>query len=147
MKPLIPVSMLFVTLLSAGCSREPSTSQPVDATAPVADAAAAPAPTAAAPALVNWGPQSTPAGTPFQVQADGGSGMFFEFDHELPAAPTAVTFNGTPMGGMVAAGKVVTATVPAAAIASPGSYEIVIVMPEGAPKFKPLTFTVESPAN
>lgn len=147
MKTLSPASLLLaVAVLASGCSRDQAAQPPVDSTAPVeTPAAAAPAPKAA-PRLVNWGPQSTPAGTAFQVQADGGSGMFFEFDSELPAAPTAVTFNGTPMGGMVAEGKVVTATVPAASLATPGTFEIVIVMPEGMPGFAPLTFTVEPSA-
>lgn len=147
MKTLIATSLfLATTFLVAGCNRDQAAKPSVDGTAPVnTPADAAPAPKAA-PRLVNWGPQSTPAGTAFQVQADGGSGMFFEFDSELPAAPTAVTFNGTPMGGMVAEGKVVTATVPAASLATPGTFEIVIEMPEGTPAFAPLTFTVEPPA-
>lgn len=147
MKTLIPASMLLaVAVFAAGCNRDEAAKPPVDGTAPVAATTPATAPTDAAPQLITWGPQSTPAGTAFQVQADGGSGMFFEFDRELPAAPTAVTFNGKPMGGMVAEGKVVTATVPAEALATPGTFEIVIVMPDGAPTFAPMTFTVEAPA-
>lgn len=146
MKTLLSASMLLsLGLLAAGCDRNQSTQSAIDGTAPVASSAPA-TPANAAPQLVNWGPQGTPAGTAFQVQADGGSGMFFEFDSELPAAPTAVTFNGTPLGGLVAEGKVVTGTVPAASLATPGTYEIVIVMPEGGPKFAPLAFTVADPA-
>ena len=148
MKTLTATSLFLATaFLVAGCNRDQAAKPPVDGTAPVAATATpAAAPTDAAPQLVTWGPQSTPAGTSFQVQADGGSGMFFQFDRELPVAPTAVTFNGKPLGGMVAEGKVVTATVPAEALATPGTFEIVIVMPEGAPTFAPMTFTVEAPA-
>lgn len=147
MKPLIATSMfLAIAFLVAGCNRDQTAKPPVDGSTPVTATTPATATTDAAPQLVTWGPQSTPAGTPFQVQADGGSGMFFEFDRELPVAPTAVTFNGKPLGGMVAEGKVVTATVPSESLATPGTFEIVIVMPEGAPTFAPMTFTVEAPA-
>lgn len=76
--------------------------------------------------VVDWGPRATPAGTPFNVQADGNSGLSFNLRHAAPPAGVDVLFDGQPLPGVAASGSLVTATVPAAQLASRGAHAVAL---------------------
>ena len=119
---LLPVALFLV--LSACKPQEP--------VAPAVDAVPEATPTAETPGevstltIVNWAQRSTPAGVPFNVQADGHSGIAFELSQPAPPANFFVTWDGKPLTGVVANGVIVTATIPPEYLAEPGSYPVVM---------------------
>jgi hypothetical protein len=138
-------------LLSACNPQDNASTPPASATGPAPAAEqAAPAAEQAAPAtaelhVVSWGPKTTAAGTAFNAQPDGNSGLFFELDNTVPAVPFAVSFAGKPLSGVVASGKVVTATVPADYLSAAGSFPIVIEVPSTGARIEVGSFEVTAP--
>jgi hypothetical protein len=136
-----------VVLVLAAC-QEPTTSAP--AAAPGSASSEAPAATSAntAPAaaytVTQWGPQETTTGTAFNAQPDGNSGLWFKVEPALPAVAATGTFGGKPLQGVVAGADVVTATVPADYLASPGDYPIVLEVPSTGARIEVGTFKVKA---
>lgn len=93
--------------------------------------------------VINFSPERTRAGEAFNVQADGNSGISFELDRAAPPADFAVWFDGKPLTGVVAAGKIVTATIPAEYMAEPGRYPIALDV--GGTRIPAGEFVVDAP--
>lgn len=110
-----------------GCTEQGT---PPAATDPAATATtAAPAAKVSDLKVVQWGPKNTSPGVAFNVQPDGNSGMFVEFDGPLPATKFEGTLGGKPLQGVVASGNVVTATVPADYVAAAGRLPLELFVP------------------
>jgi hypothetical protein len=88
--------------------------------------AESPAKRAPAFEIGNWGPRSTNAGNPFNVQPSGLSAMYFVVHDPPPHA--AVLWQGKALPGVAVDTKagLITVTVPGKCFAVPGEYEIVI---------------------
>ncbi|MEO5962337.1 MAG: hypothetical protein ABIO75_08810 [Thermomonas sp.] len=95
--------------------------------------------------IVNWGQRSTPAGVPFNVQADGNSGVSFELNQTAPPADVVVSFDGKPLTGVVVAGVIVTATIPPEYLAEPGSYPVVMELQPAGTRIDAGNFEVVKP--
>lgn len=93
--------------------------------------------------VVQWGPKSTKAGATFNAQPDGNSGMFVELSGDVPLTKFEGTIGGKPLSGVVASGKVVTATIPAEYLATPGTYPVELVVPAQNARIAVGNFTVE----
>lgn len=93
--------------------------------------------------VVQWGPKSTKAGTPFNVQPDGNSGIFVELSGDVPLTKFEGTIGGKPLSGVVASGKVVTATILTEYLATPGNYPIELVVPAANARIAVGAFVVE----
>lgn len=118
MKLHAPLAILLVVSI-AGCGDKPKA-----VVAPPAPSAEATPVAANEPlGVVNFSPLSTPAGVAFNVQADGNSGFWFELNKPV-LAQVRGRFNGKPLKGVVAKGKIITATIPLDYIAEPGNYPI-----------------------
>ncbi len=92
--------------------------------------------------IVNWGQRSTPAGVPFNVQADGNSGVSFELSQPAPPGEFTVLFDGKPMTGVVVNGVIMTATIPNDYIAREGTFPVTIDNPAGGLHLSAGDFTV-----
>ncbi len=138
---LLPVVLTLV--LSACNPQEPvaSASDPVPAAGASAETAAGIAPLN----IVNWGQRSTPAGVPFNVQADGHSGVSFELNHKAPPADVVMSFDGKPLTGVVVSGVIVTATIPPEYLAKPGSYPVVMELQPAGTRVEAGNFEVVKP--
>lgn len=137
---LIPAVLLL--LVTACNPQEPvAVVDPVPASASTADAAGATAPLS----IVNWGQRSTPAGVPFNVQADGHSGMSFELSKEAPPGDVVVTLDGKPLTGIAVGGVIVTATIPPEYLAEPGSYPVVVELQPAGIRIEAGNFEVVKP--
>lgn len=97
------------------------------------------------PVIANWGQQSTPAGVPFNVQADGRSGVYFELNQQAPPGDLLVTFDGKPLAGVAVTGVMVTATIPPEYLAVPGSYPVVLELPPAGTRVEAGNFEVVQP--
>ena len=75
---------------------------------------------------MKWGERSTPAGVPFNVQADGHSGVWFELNRPAQSGDIVVSFDGKPLTGVVVSGVIITATIPPEYLAKMGSYPVVV---------------------
>jgi len=114
------LTLAILALGACGDKPAPITPPPAAATADSGDDTA----TAGKLAVVNFSPNTTPAGTSFNVQADGNSGISFELNRPAPAAEFAGWFDNKPLTGLVANKMIVTATIPGEYLAQPGSYPI-----------------------
>lgn len=132
------IGLMLAFGLSTSCGQKP---EPVTPVAPVA-ATGDTAPSGKLQ-VANFSPDKTPAGVPFNVQADGNSGISFELDRPAPPADFAVWFDGKPLTGVVAAGKIVTATIPVEYLAEPGRYPIELEV--GGIRIPAGDFVVEAP--
>lgn len=143
MNPSVRVLVLAVGLAVAtvGCTDQ----QNAAPGAPGADGAAPAAANVDVSTLkvVQWGPKTTKAGTPFNAQPDGNSGMFVELSGDVPLTKFEGTIGGKPLSGVVASGKVVTATIPAEYLATPGTYPIELIVPAQNARIAVGDFTVE----
>lgn len=128
-------AVAIATLLCA-CNPPPAATGPTNAPAASEQAASL--------AVVNWGQRSTKAGVPFNVQADGNSGIWFELNQALPVQFTA-SFDGKPLTGVVASGVLVTATIPAEYLATAGIYPVTLEVPARVTRLVAGDFEVESP--
>lgn len=137
---LLPVVLML--LLSACNPQEPVAAvDPVPAAATTAETAAVTAPLS----IVNWGQRSTPAGVPFNVQADGNSGVSFELNQKAPPADVAMSFDGKPLTGVVVSGVIITATIPPEYLAKPGSYPVVMELLPAGTRIEAGNFEVVKP--
>ena len=132
---------LLAMALLAACGQKP---MPVDS-ATIGQASPAPAATiesappamrlpAAEPAepvenpgklsVINFSPNTTPAGTPFNVQKDGSSGISFQLSRPAPPVGFMGWFDDKPLTGVVVSGTLVTATIPNEYLTKAGNYRI-----------------------
>jgi hypothetical protein len=138
-----------VSLLLSACDRTPSE--------PVAPATSAASPEVAAPAaqapseqatVAAWGPQSTQQGVAANAQKDGNSGLWIKMTAPAFGPETQVSFDGKPVEGLAVSstGDVVTMTIPADYISTPGAKHIVLKVNAGSPDIAVGDFEV-TPAN
>ncbi len=137
MKTLVLTTALML-VLSACNPQVPVPRTAVDAGA----TATGPAAEVSQPSIVNWGDRSTTAGVPFNVQADGRSGVYFQLDQPAPPADVVVSFDGRPLTGVVVSGVVITATIPPEYLAEPGSYPVVVELQPGGTRIEAGNFEV-----
>ncbi len=97
------------------------------------------------PALANWGQQSTPAGVPFYVQADGHSGISFQLQQPAPPGEVVVTMDGKPLTGVAVSGAIITATIPPEYLAEPGIYPVVVELQPVGTRIEAGNFEVVQP--
>lgn len=144
--------LLSLTLLASACDSQPTAApaapaapSPAAGTAPaeVAASESAAAEAAAALSVVQWGPEKTQVGKPFNVQPNGNSGMWFKMSSVPPPSEYAGTIGGKPMGTVVANGDIVAGTVPPDYLATPGSYPVVLTITTTGQKFEVGNFVVE----
>ena len=130
-------SLLCLALALSACDSQP-TAAPGAAVPPPAPLPESTAPVASTPAatpkVIKWGPERTKAGEPFNVQADGNSGIWFELDTAVPEGTSITgTFGGKPLIGPVVNGKFGAATIPVDYLATPGTYTMELHIPAGGP--------------
>ncbi|MDQ3038425.1 MAG: hypothetical protein M3R16_01275 [Pseudomonadota bacterium] len=136
-------SVILALLLSACNPQEPVA--PANDSSPAPAAAAESAAGTAPLTIVNWGQRTTPAGVPFNVQADGHSGVSFELSRKAPPADVAISFDGKPLTGVVVGGVIVTATIPPAYLAEVGSYPVVMELLPAGTRIEAGNFEVVKP--
>lgn len=129
--------LLLAVLLLGACGDKPAPITP-PASAP-SDSAAAAANAPAALTVVNFSPNTTPAGTPFNVQRDGNSGISFELSSS-PVGVVKLWFDGKPMVDGVVVNLIVTSTIPVDYMATAGDYPIELEV--GGVRIPAGTFTV-----
>ncbi len=95
--------------------------------------------------VLSWGPRSTTAGIPFNIQVDGNSGISFQLNKRAPAGDYIVTLDGRPLTGVVVSGELVTATIPAEYLARPGTFPLVVQNTTRGKRLMSDQFTVEAP--
>lgn len=95
--------------------------------------------------VVSFNQQSTTAGTPFNLQADGNSGITFELNRPATGAEVKAWFNNKPLTGVVARDMVVTATIPADYLQAPGEYPIELDVSTEAARVPVGNFIVKAP--
>lgn len=111
---------ILAALALVGCGEKPTPQGKIASEQPGAkDRAKAELPT-----VVNFDKKSTPAGTPFNVQVDGNSGISFELSRAMPAAEFRGWFDGKPLSVVVNQGIILTSTIPNDYIETPGEYPI-----------------------
>jgi len=76
-------------------------------------------------AITSWGPNSTQAGVVFNAQPDGTAAFWVDVDQQLESN-AYVSLNGFKLKSAVS-GKLITAGVPAALYAQPGTYPLIVV--------------------
>lgn len=93
-----------------------------------------------APLIVNWGPQQTGPGKPFNVQKDGSSALWFKVKHATPTM--VVTFDGKPLATDQAASGSLSALLKPAALKKAGRHEIQVVDRTSGQRSTKVVFTV-----
>lgn len=128
--------LLLAILMLGACGEKPAPSTP-----PVVPAAAGSVASKPVEALevVNFSPNTTPAGTPFNVQRNGNSGISFELSRS-PVGAVKLWFDGKPMADGVVVNVIVTSTIPVEYMASAGNYPIELEV--GGVRVPAGTFTV-----
>ncbi|MFT3761082.1 MAG: hypothetical protein QM761_00425 [Pseudoxanthomonas sp.] len=99
------------------------------AAAPTNAAPAATAPTDGALVAIKieaFGPKSTKAGVAFNEQPDGSSAIWARTNQNLEGRDAALWFNGQRLGGRGIKASTVSGTIPASALATPGTYSLEI---------------------
>lgn len=93
--------------------------------------------------IVNWGPKSTKAGTPFNVQADGASAIFFTVKQAGPGL--VIMFNNQELSNTAVsqASNTVSASVPEELIANPGDIQVYVMDKASGAKSESVIFVVE----
>lgn len=125
-----------ICLSAAACNPQQPEASPV---APPATGADATAPFS----VVNWGQRSTKVGEAFNVQADGNSGISFEFSRPAPRGEFTITFDGKPLTGVVVNEMIMTATIPSEYLSKAGTYPVVVGNGSQGLRFDVGNFTVE----
>lgn len=76
-------------------------------------------------AITAWGPNSTQASVAFNVQPDGVAALWVNVDQQLDSK-AYISLNDFKLKSAVS-GKLITASVPAALYAQPGTYPLIVV--------------------
>lgn len=134
-------ALLAVCLSAAACNPQEPASPPASR----APAATTPAVATAPLTVVNWGQRSTQAGEPFNVQADGNSGISFELSRPAPAGEFSISFDGKPLTGVVVNELIITATIPSALLTEAGTYPVVVENASQGLRIEAGDFAVEAP--
>lgn len=113
MKVIKSVGCLLVLLALAACGDKP---EPLSGAS--ASAAAEPL------RVISFNDQSTTAGTPFNLQADGNSGITFHLNRPIAGAEVKAWFDHKPLGGVASRDLLVTATIPGDYLKTPGEYPV-----------------------
>ncbi|MGI8559978.1 MAG: hypothetical protein ACR2J7_00745 [Luteimonas sp.] len=137
------IAPLVLIAALAACGQKPEPVTPPATPAVAAGDRATEASSSGVLQVTNFSPDRTPAGTPFNVQADGNSGISFELDRAAPPAEFSVWFDGKPLPGVVSRGRVVTATIPVDYLSTPGRYPLVLEV--GGRRLPAGEFVVEAP--
>lgn len=137
-------TLAALCLTIAACNPQQPASPTATAPAPAADAAPA-ADTTAELNVVNWGQRSTKVAEPFNVQADGNSGIAFELSRPAPQGDFVISFDGKPLTGVVVSGVIITATIPGDYLANAGTFPVVIENASQGLRLEAGDFTVEAP--
>jgi hypothetical protein len=127
-RTLLACAIALSILLSA-CERTPSEPVAPATTAPAAEGAAPSAPASTENATgAAWGPQSTQQGVAVNAQKDGNSGLWIKMTGPVFGPETQVSFDGKPVEGLAVSstGDVVTMTIPADYISTPGAKHVVL---------------------
>lgn len=95
--------------------------------------------------VVSFNEQSTTAGKPFNLQADGNSGITFELNRPATGAEIKAWFNNKPLAGVVARDMVITATIPAEYLQTAGEYPIELDVSTEAARVPVGNFIVKAP--
>ena len=90
----------------------------------------------------NWGPQTTPAKVVPNPQADGGAGIWIQVSGTEGLGAAEVLFGGEPAPTVVQS-KLITASVPPAQFAQPGSKDVAVKQVSTGKLFPVGTFKVE----
>lgn len=141
-RPRVIAPLLALAVLTA-CGQKPEPVTPPTTPAAEAGNPVMSSSTSTVLRVTNFSPDRTPAGTPFNVQADGHSGISFELDRAAPPAEFSATFDGKPLSGVVSSGRVVTATIPVDYLSTPGRYPLVLEV--GGTRLPAGDFVVETP--
>lgn len=119
-KPYRKAGLLLAILMLGACGEKPAPTA-----APAAPAAADNVASEPQDALkvVNFSPKTTSAGTPFNVQRNGNSGISFELNRS-PVGAVKLWFDGKPMSDGVVVNLIVTSTIPVEYMSNAGDYPI-----------------------
>ncbi len=116
--------LALAVLLLGACGDKPApVTPPASSESPAAATGNASTDAPAALTVVNFSPNTTPAGTPFNVQRDGNSGISFELNRTT-IDPVKLWFDGKPMLDGNVTGVIVTSTIPVDYMAAAGDYPI-----------------------
>ena len=135
--------LTWIVLCLVACNPQQSVT-PIDGD-PVSMQGAPHGPAAAPVEVLGWGPRSTPADTPFNIQADGNSGLSFQLSGRAPAGNYVITLDGRPLTGVVVSGELVTATIPREYLARSGTFPLIIRNTSRAEDIMSDQFVIEAP--
>lgn len=141
MKLIIFLVGLMVSLNLVGCGEKPKPlTPPAELKQEVAgDLARAPL------RILSFNQDSTRAGQAFNVQKDGNSGITFVLSSPAPATGVAAWFDDRPLTGVVARDSVVTATIPADYLRTPGTFPLALDIPGQPSRMVAGNFIVQAP--
>lgn len=117
----------IMAVASAACGRQGTPTAGQQANPPVAAAPAIPGDLK----ITSYGPDHTKAGVVFNVQPNGGAALWIRLNQSLDGYEAAVELNATLLQGNIS-GNLVTAGVPAALYAQPGTYSLRVIARRGA---------------
>lgn len=144
MKKIAVVTLVSLVLAATACGERPKPAGAV--VSPSESKSAGDSESEVEPLkVVNFNQKSTTAGTAFNVQRDGNSGITFELNRPLPAADVKAWFNGQPLPGVVANEKLVTATIPTEYLRTPGEYPVELEVSSEPERLPAGMFTVKAP--
>ena len=127
-----------LSLTLVACGQKPT---PISASPSAQSAAAATDPLR----VVSFNEQSTTAGKPFNLQADGNSGITFELNRPASGAEIKAWFNNKPLTGVVSRDMVITATIPAEYLQTAGEYPIELEVSTESARVPVGNFIVKAP--
>lgn len=94
--------------------------------------------------ITRYGPNSTKAGVPFNVQPNGKAALWVRLNQTLNGDDTAIELDGILLHGTVS-GNLVTATVPKSLYGTPGTFTLFVIARQGSRTVQSngVKFTVE----
>ena len=95
--------------------------------------------------LGNWGPQETPAGTPFNQQSNGKSGIWIEVTGINVESGAQVMFGDRPLEDLAISDHLITGAIPNELIQAAGDRAIVVIENGTNRKLTVGTFKVTAP--
>lgn len=136
-------SAIVVALSLAACGNQSANTTSTNP-APQSSVMASATPAPSNLKITSWGPESTKAGVVFNAQPNGGSALWIRLNQSLDGYEAAVELNATLLQGNIS-GNLVTAGVPAALYAQPGTYSLRVIARRGArtEQSNDVKFTVE----